>query len=270
MDAVNLGPLVMPLRVLSPLAALGVANAAAWLWQRRCGIDAGPALWRMTIWGFVAARAAFVLKHLDTYLAAPLSMLDIRDGGFVAFAGLLAACAAGFEQVRGHPALRRPLLGAALAGILVWAGTGLAIRASQPASTPLPELAFRRLDGSAVRLADFKGKPIVLNLWATWCPPCRREMPAMAAAQAAMPDVAFVFVNAGEEPEAVRRYLAAQGLALPNVLLDGSRTLAPAVGAVGYPTTLFYDRHGMLAGRHMGELSRAALDEQLSGLRKAP
>jgi thiol-disulfide isomerase/thioredoxin len=269
LDAITLGPLVLPLRVLSPLAALAVANAAAWAWQRRRGIDAGPALWSMTLWGFVAARAAFVLKHLDTYLAAPLSMLDIRDGGFVAFAGLLAACAAGFAQVRRRPALRRPLVGAALAGILVWAGAGLAIQASQPASTPLPDIALQGLDGGTVRLADFKGKPVVLNLWATWCPPCRREMPAMAAAQAANPDVTFVFVNAGEEPEAVRRYLDAGGLSMPNVLLDGRRAVASAVAAVGYPTTLFYDRRGMLAGRHMGELSRAGLDEQLSALRTA-
>jgi thiol-disulfide isomerase/thioredoxin len=270
LDAINLGPLVLPLRVLTPLAALAVANAAAWAWQRRRGIDAGPALWRMTVSGFIAARAAFVLKHLDSYLAAPLSMLDIRDGGFVAFAGLLVACAVGFEQLRRHPALRRPLVGAALAGILVWAGAGLAIRASQPASTPLPDLALQGLDGSPVRLADFKGKPVVLNLWATWCPPCRREMPALAAAQAANPDVAFVFVNAGEAPEAVRRYLDAGGLSMPNVLLDKRRTLAPAVSAVGYPTTLFYDRRGMLAGRHLGELSRAGLDEQLETLRKMP
>jgi thiol-disulfide isomerase/thioredoxin len=247
-----------------------VANCAAWLWQRKRGVDAGPALWRMTVWGFIAARTAFVLMHLDTYLEAPWSMLDIRDGGFVAFAGLLTACAVGFEQLRRAPMLRRPLVGAALAGILVWAGASLAIHASQPSNTPLPDLALQRLDGSAVRLAEFKGKPIVLNLWATWCPPCRREMPAMAAAQTANPDVAFVFVNAGEEPGAVRAYLEAGGLTMPNVLLDGPRALAGAVGAVGYPTTLFYDRHGMLAARHMGELSRAGLDEQMKALRETP
>jgi thiol-disulfide isomerase/thioredoxin len=247
-----------------------VANCAAWFWQRKRGVDAGPALWRMTAWGFVAARAAFVLMHLDTYLDAPLGMLDIRDGGFVAFAGLLAACAVGFEQLRRAPMLRRPLAGAALAGILVWAGASLAIHASQPSNTPLPGVALQRLDGSAVRLAEFRGKPVVLNLWATWCPPCRREMPAMAAAQAANPDIAFVFVNAGEEPEAVRAYLAAGGLRMPNVLLDAPRALAGAVGAVGYPTTLFYDRHGLLAARHMGELSRAGLDEQMKALRTTP
>ena len=256
--------------MLSPLAALAVANCAAWLWQRKRGVDAGPALWRMTAWGFVAARAAFVLRHLDAYLDAPLGMLDIRDGGFVAFAGLLAAGAVGFEQLRRAPALRRPLVGAALAGVLVWGAASVAIHASQPSNTPLPELTLQRLDGSAVRLAGFKGKPVVLNVWATWCPPCRREMPAMAAAQAANADIVFVFANAGEQPGAVHAYLEAGGLKLPNVLLDRTLVLARAVGAAGYPTTLFYDRHGMLAARHMGEVSRAGLDEQMKALRARP
>ena len=269
MDAINLGPLVLPLRVLAPLTALLTANLVAWLWQRRRGVDASPALWQMTLWGFVAARAAFVLKHLDTYLHSPLGMLDIRDGGFIAFAGLLAGCAVGFEQLRRHPALRRPLSTAALAGMLVWAGATVAIRASQPANAPLPALALQRLSGGAVDLSRFKGRPIVVNLWATWCPPCRREMPALTAAQAASPDVAFLFVNVGEDAATVQRYLQDAGVAPQNVLLDATRTAARAFDAVGYPTTLFYDRHGMLAGRHMGELSRAAVDEQVGKLREA-
>ena len=270
MDAINLGPMVLPLRVLAPLGALLVANLAAWLWQRRCGVDASPALWRMTLWGFIAARAAFVLKHRDTYLDAPLGMLDIRDGGFIAFAGLLAACAVGFEHARRHPPLRRALSTSALAGVLAWAGATLAIHAGQPANVPLPALALQRLEGGAVDLSQFKGRPLVVNLWATWCPPCRREMPALGAAQAANPDVAFVFVNVGEDAATVRRYLDRAGVAPQNVLLDGGRTAARALNALGYPTTLFYDRRGMLAGRHMGELSRAAVDEQLSKLRDAP
>jgi thiol-disulfide isomerase/thioredoxin len=267
MDAINLGPLVLPLRVLAPLGALGVANLAAWTWQRRRGVDAGPALWWMSLWGFAAARAAFVLKHLDTYLAAPLTLFDIRDGGFVAYAGMLAACAVGFEHARRLPALRRPLATAALAGMLAWAGAGFAIHALQPPNPPLPALALQRLGGGTFELASLKGRPVVLNLWATWCPPCRREMPALAAAQAAHPEAVFLFVNVGEDSATVRRYLAQAGLAPKNVMLDPLLGAARALGVGGYPTTLFYDRRGVQAARHLGELSRAGVDERLGALR---
>ena len=267
MDAINLGPMVFPLRVLAPLGALCMANIAAWIWQRRRGVDAAPALWWMTVWGFAAARGAFVLKHLDTYLAAPLTLLDIRDGGFVAYAGLLAACAVGFELARRRPALRRPLATSALAGMLAWAGAGFAIHAAQPPNPPLPALALQRLGGGTFELASLKGRPVVLNLWATWCPPCRREMPALAAAQAAHPEAVFLFVNVGEDSATVERYLAQAGLAPRNVLLDPVLAAARALGVGGYPTTLFYDRHGMQVARHMGELSRAGVDEQLGSMR---
>ena len=267
MDAITLGPIVLPLRVLAPLAALCVANLVAWGWQRRRGIDAGPALWWMTLAGFAAARAAFVLRHLDTYLDAPLTLFDIRDGGFVAYAGLLAACAVGFEWARRHPLLRRALATAALAGMLAWTGASLAIHAAQPPNPPLPALVLQRLGGGAIDLASLKGRPVVVNLWATWCPPCRREMPALSAAQAAHPEAIFLFVNVGEDSATVQRYLAQAGLAPQNVVLDPLRTAARALDVAGYPTTLFYDRHGIQAARHMGELSRAGVDEQLAALR---
>lgn len=267
MDAIALGPMVLPLRVLAPLGALCVANLVAWGWQRRRGVDAGPALWWMTLAGFTAARAAFVLRHLDTYLDDPLTLLDIRDGGFVAYAGLLAACAVGFEWARRHPLLRRPLAAAALAGMLAWTGASLAIHASQPPNPPLPALVLQRLGGGAVDLASLKGRPVVVNLWATWCPPCRREMPALAAAQAAHPEAVFLFVNVGEDSATVQRYLTQAGLAPRNVVLDPLRTAARALDVAGYPTTLFYDRRGMQAARHMGELSRAGVDERLAALR---
>ena len=267
MDAINLGPMVLPLRVLAPLGALCLANLVAWAWQRLRGVDAAPALWWMTVWGFAAARVAFVLKHLDTYLTAPLTLLDIRDGGFSAYAGLLAACAVGFELARRRPALRRPLATAALAGMLAWAGAGFAIRALQPPNPPLPALALQRLGGGTLDLASLKGRPVVVNLWATWCPPCRREMPALAAAQAAHPETVFLFLNVGEDSATVQRYLAQAGLAPQNVVLDPLRTAARALDVGGYPTTLFYDRHGMQAARHMGELSRAGVDEQLGSMR---
>ena len=269
MDAINLGPLVLPLRVLVPLVALCAANLVAWLWLRRRGADASPALWQMTLAGFVAARAAFVLKHWDAYRDAPLGMLDIRDGGFTALAGLLFACVVGLEHLRRHPALRRPLATAALTGVLVWAGAAFAIRASQPADAPLPALTVQRLDSGLVQLTEFQsqGRPVVINLWATWCPPCRREMPALVAAQVANPGVDFVFLNVGEDAATVEHYLKQAGVAPRNVLLDRKLAAARSLNVGGYPTTLFYDRRGMLAARHTGEISRAGVDEQLGKLR---
>lgn len=267
MDAINIGPLAMPVRVLAALAAVVAANLAVLWWRRRRGVDADPALWRMVLWGFLAARAAFVLKHLDSYRADPLSMLDIRDGGFVAFAGLLVAFAVGFEQVRRQPVLRRPLMGASLLGVAVWAGASFAALASAPPGAPLPEIALERLDGSQVALRTLSGKPMVVNLWATWCPPCRREMPALGQAQAAHPDVAFVFVNQAEEASTIAAYLDNEGLKLGNLLIDPTRALARALSVKGYPTTLFYDKHGKLVARHMGELSPAQLRERMAALR---
>ncbi|MGF6272469.1 thiol-disulfide isomerase/thioredoxin [Massilia sp. UYP11] len=270
MDAVRLGSLVIPLSaMLVVLALLAATTSADWL-RRRRGVDAGAVLWRMIVTGFLAARAVFVLKHHDIYLKAPWSALDIRDGGFEPVAGLIVAGVVGAELTRRHAALRRPLLASILAGGAVWIGGLLAAQALAPPRPPLPDLMVRQLDGAEVPLRSLGGpapRPLVINLWATWCPPCRREMPAMQAAQAANPDIGFVFVNQGESGVAVRRFLATQELRLQNVVIDPAGQLAARTGAVGYPTTLFYDADGKLRLRHVGELSEATLRDKLASLR---
>ena len=131
----------------------------------------------------------------------------------------------------------------------------------------MPDLMVRRLDGSEVALRSLADRPLVVNLWATWCPPCRREMPAMQAAQQANPDIGFVFVNQGESSVLVRRFLATQQLQLKNVVIDPAGQLAARTGAAGYPTTLFYAADGKLQLRHVGELSEATLRDKLETLR---
>ncbi len=73
-------------------------------------------------------------------------------------------------------------------------------------SQQIPDISVRDIDGQPVSLQDLAGKPLVINLWATWCPPCRREMPVLAAAQQANPDVRFVFVNQGEGQLLVEKF----------------------------------------------------------------
>ena len=266
MDVVTLGPFVLPTAVLLVVGGILAANLLADWFRRRRGHDPGPILWKMILAGFVAARAVFVLRHHDLFAGRPWTAFDFRDGGFDSSAGLLVACVIGAELTRRHAPLRRPLLASSLAGIGLWLGGTLALQAFAPPQAPLPELNVRRLDGAEVALRSFQGRPMVVNLWATWCPPCRREMPALGAVQARRPDVAFVFVNQGESAAAVQAFLAAQGLRMENVLSDPAGQLGARTGSVGFPTTLFYDAQGRLRFRHVGELSEASLREKLAAL----
>jgi thiol-disulfide isomerase/thioredoxin len=108
---------------------------------------------------------------------------------------------------------------------------------------------------------------MVVNLWATWCPPCRREMPVLAAAQKQETGVSFVFVNQGEEGSTAQRYLNIEKLDLANVLLDPGARLGREVGSGSLPTTLFYDTNGRLVDTHLGQLSAASLASKLSKIR---
>ena len=157
----------------------------------------------------------------------------------------------------------RPLAAATLVGCAIFFGGTLLNQALIPVEAPVPPVEVRRLDGSTVSLDKFVGRPLIVNLWATWCPPCRREMPALKSAQQAHPEVEFVFVNQGESVEAVKNYLATHRLQMPNVVTDPAKQLSARTGSSGYPTTLFYDTKGRLYLRHMGELSRAILEEKI-------
>lgn len=133
-----------------------------------------------------------------------------------------------------------------------------------------PDVPLTALEGGTVKLAALaQGRPMVLNLWATWCPPCREEMPLLALSQQRESGVRFVFANQGESAATVQRYLFEEILALDHVLLDPASRLRPAVAARGLPTTLFYDAEGRLVARHVGVLSKAVLESKLALLRTA-
>ena len=270
MDAVNLGPLVIPMQVALLVASILLANAvAAWFHASR-RVDPGPILWKMILGGFGAARLIFVLRHADIYASTPLAVLDLRDGGLDSVAGFVTAFVIGAELSRRTPLLRKPLLTAALAGCVIYIGGTSLNQAFFSVGAPIPAVEVYRLDGSKVALTNFANRPVMINLWATWCPPCRREMPAMQMTQRAHPEIAFVFLNQGESAEIVNGYLVAHGLLNQNVLLDPAKQVSARTASSGYPTTLFYDAKGRLYLHHMGELSRATLEEKIALLQKLP
>ena len=196
MSSLQLGPMALPLPplVLTVSAALGLALGKRL--GRSVGVDAEPALLRMFLLGLGASGLAFVWEWRAVYLHEPLGILDIRDGGWEAVAGFAAACLYGLVLLRRQPALRNPLMAATFALLLSWTAGEVTIATLRGGyRQPMPALSLPAPDGRSVALASFVGKPTVVNLWATWCPPCRREMPLLQQAQAAHPELNFVFVN---------------------------------------------------------------------------
>lgn len=120
---------------------------------------------------------------------------------------------------------------------------------------PLPDLRFVRGDGSAVTLADFRGRAVLLNLWATWCVPCRLEMPALARLQAALGSAEFEVValsfDRGGTP-VVEAFYREIGLRSLGIYVDPTGEASRALGVVGIPTTLLIDREGREVARKIG------------------
>lgn len=120
---------------------------------------------------------------------------------------------------------------------------------------PVPEISFEDGDGRPRSLADFSGKIVLLNVWATWCAPCRKEMPTLDRLQAELggPDfevVALSMDRAG--PDIVKKFFAEIGIEHLALNIDTSGKAMFAIGTVGLPATLLIDRNGKEVGRLIG------------------
>lgn len=151
---------------------------------------------------------------------------------------------------------RRDLLGLTLATL---AGPALAQRGYDvtpwPGRQPAPALRALDLQGKTWTLADLRGRAVLLNFWATWCPPCRAEMPSLQQlAEIYGPEQLLVLaVNVGEGPRRITQYLQSSGLNL-TVLLDPQSEAARAWGASVLPTTILIDAEGRPRQRVRGEV----------------
>jgi cytochrome c biogenesis protein CcmG, thiol:disulfide interchange protein DsbE len=134
-----------------------------------------------------------------------------------------------------------------------------------PPGTPAPALRLPGLDGRPVDLAALRGRPVVVNFWATWCEPCVREFPLLGQAAAThRPDrLAVVGVLTNDRPAAARAFVRRHHATWP-VGIDPNATTAGRWGAVGLPHTYFVRADGTLASHQLGELTRDALDRQLA------
>ena len=258
----NLGPFAIPMDLALLYAAFFMAWLSGWLIGRKRGTNREAALFSMLFTAVLVARGAFVIQYFQQYSDNLWQIIDIRDGGFLLLPGIIAAVLMGIYKAWRQTPLRVPLAIGVCIGLLAW-GAGFSVLNALHSSQKIPDISVRDIDGQPLSLQDLAGKPLVINLWATWCPPCRREMPVLAAAQAANPDIRFVFVNQGEGQLLVEKFLTQQKLSLRNNLLDTGGRLGQAVGSLSLPTTLFYSADGLLKNNHLGELSHASLKHAL-------
>ena len=219
--------------------------------------------------GFLTARIAFVIAMWRIYSEDVLAVVDIRDGGFNPvigwFVGALVLLAGSYRE----PGILRAYL---KSGILtVGLAVPMLIVTSLYSTKPsVYDFALEDGLGNPIDLRQFPGmnvgQPYVVNLWASWCPPCRREMPVLHHAQQTNNNITFLFVNQSEDPDQATQFLTQQSLHLNNVFYDPYGNVATQSGSYGLPTTLFFNADGKLVASHMGELSEASLQHYIDRL----
>lgn len=143
----------------------------------------------------------------------------------------------------------------------------LTAEASGPApkvGEPAPDFRLTDMDGNLVQLSDFRGQPVWVTFWASWCPPCRAENPDIEATYQKYRDAGLVViaVDIGEEASAARGYLERTGLSFL-VGLDQTTEVSATYRIVGIPTHYFIDGDGVLREFRIGALSRKAMDEKV-------
>jgi peroxiredoxin len=121
---------------------------------------------------------------------------------------------------------------------------------------PAPDFQLPNLEGQPISLSDFRGKPVLLNFWATWCGPCVFEMPFIQSIFEESSDTGLVIlaVNIGEAPPTVRDFIQSGNFSFP-VLLDTSQDVALEYNVRGIPTTFLIDKNGIIQVIKVGAFS---------------
>jgi len=124
---------------------------------------------------------------------------------------------------------------------------------------------LENIDGGPISLSDYEGKPVMVNFWATWCPPCRAEMPLIQEfASENQESFVVLAVNVGEERSTIEGFVSNNELHDLIFLLDPENSVAALYGVPGFPTSLFVDQNGLLQAVHIGELNRDLMVQYLA------
>ncbi len=143
--------------------------------------------------------------------------------------------------------------------------TSLAMQAD---ATPAPDFALSDLNGQQIKLSDYKGKVVVLNFWATWCPPCRKEIPDFNELQAQYGDKGLQFIGVALDEEGlskVKKWTSTNPVNYPVVIADAA--VKKAYGEMNaIPVTLLIDRQGIIRTKYIGMRQKAIVESMIAPL----
>jgi thiol-disulfide isomerase/thioredoxin len=263
MSGFSLGPFALPADTAAVLAGMIAFVTFGQAFVRR--FDGRLERWigQALLAAVLGARLVHVARHWEVFATEPLRALAVWQGGSWTGAAVGVALVTALAAKRTWKAL--PFATCAMAAFFVAWGTVGLIAPHEP-FPPAPAVVLYDLERSPFAMSD-RARPAVLNLWATWCPPCRRELPMMAELAKADPDVDFIFANQGERRETIQAYLQEAGLSLDIALVDTASILSRHYSAIGTPTTLFLNSDGSVSSSNIGEITKEALLGQLSALK---
>jgi cytochrome c biogenesis protein CcmG/thiol:disulfide interchange protein DsbE len=165
------------------------------------------------------------------------------------------------------------LVGAALVPVVLLLAGMLLLSGRLPATSPTaignaaPDFTLADLDGNPVSLADLRGRPVIVNFWASWCGPCVEEFPLLrdAADGHAADGLAIVGIVYQDRSEEARGFMARNGATWP-AAMDPADRVATAYGVIGPPETFFIGRDGTIVARQLGQFSAASLEEKIAAI----
>lgn len=159
-------------------------------------------------------------------------------------------------------------IGFVAVGILLWLGlraapeeNGASLNAAAAVGSPAPDFELKNLAGDDVTLADYKGDVVVVNFWATWCPPCRAEMPGIQAVYDTYKaqGLTVLAVNAQEDQDTIQSFVMETGFTFP-ILPDPYGQAIREYGVRSFPATFIIDREGRIDTIHQGQITPEDLE----------
>lgn len=200
------------------------------------------------------------MQKKTSFLVLVLVLVVLIGGAYVLYGRLSVGAGADNLSVQTPPPAQTP-------GETGAPQDSAAPEETEPPKVEAPDFTVVDADGTEVKLSDYVGKPIVLNFWASWCSPCKSEMPEFNAAWEELDgEVQFLMVNmtdgARETVESAREYVEGEGFTFP-VFFDTKSEAAIAYSAYSLPTTYFIDAEGYVTARAVGAIDGETLQKGL-------